>query len=208
MFLILGALGAYLIGSIPTAYIFGKVLKGIDIRQHGSGNVGATNVFRTLGKGPGFAVLFLDIIKGIVPVVFLADLLSLHTPTERIVLALCAVCGHNWTIFLQFKGGKGIATSLGVLIGFTISVPEVRPVLFWVLLIWLVFFLSTSIVSIASIIAAICLPILMILTGQSFEIIGLGVIFSIFVTIRHKTNIRRLLDGTENRVPLPWNKKS
>src|SRR6185503_6380758 len=91
---------SYLIGSIPTAFIFGKIFKNIDIRQHGSGNVGATNVFRVLGKTPGMIVLALDIIKGIIPVVLVADIFGLVEPLQRILLAFCAVAGHNWTIFL------------------------------------------------------------------------------------------------------------
>ena len=104
---------SYLIGSIPTAYIFGKKLKGIDIRKHGSGNMGATNAIRVLGKGPGTLVLLIDIAKGIIPTTIMADLLGTTDLWMRLVWGLIAVCGHNWTVFLQFKGGKGIATGLG-----------------------------------------------------------------------------------------------
>ena len=116
---------SYLIGSIPTAFIFGKALKGIDIRAHGSGNVGATNAFRILGKYPGTAVLIIDMLKGVLPVVFLAGWLKPGVEGS-IVAAIATVCGHNWTCFLNFKGGKGVATSAGVLIGLTIALPEVR----------------------------------------------------------------------------------
>jgi len=109
---------SYLIGSIPTGFIFGKVLKGIDIRQHGSGNMGATNAFRILGKGPGSTVLALDIIKGILPVALVAGWLSPGV-TGSIIAAVAVVCWHNWTCFLNFNGGKGVATSAGVLIGLT-----------------------------------------------------------------------------------------
>ena len=126
---------SYLVGAIPTAYIFGKVMKGIDIRQHGSGNVGATNAFRVLGKGPGTAVLIIDIIKGVIPVVVVAGFL-VPDALGRIVAAVAAVCGHNWTCFLNFKGGKGIATTLGVLIGLTVALSAARPAVVLCVLVW------------------------------------------------------------------------
>lgn len=99
--LLLTVVASYLIGSIPTAYLFGKWLKGIDIREHGSGNVGATNAFRVLGKGPGTIVLIIDIVKGVVPVL-LAGVFHAQVP-GRILAAIMAVCGHNWTCFLNFR---------------------------------------------------------------------------------------------------------
>jgi len=205
--IMIGIILSYLIGSIPTAYIFGKMLKGIDIRQHGSGNVGATNVFRVLGKKPGIAVLLLDIFKGVIAVVLVSDLLGLTEVIHRVLLAVMVVCGHNWTIFLKFKGGKGIATSLGVLIGLTIKIAVIRPVLIWVVLIWILCFLTTRIISVSSIIATTCLPIIMVLTNQEITIICLGIMFCIFVVLRHKANIGRLFAGQEPRVPLFFWKK-
>lgn len=207
LMIILGVLISYLIGSIPAAYIFGKLYRGIDIREHGSGNVGATNVFRVLGKTPGIIVLILDIVKGIVPVVIVADLFGATQVIDRILFAVCAVCGHNWTIFLKFKGGKGIATSLGVLIGLTIKIAAIRIVLLFTLLSWIISFAITGIVSLSSIIAGTLLPIFMVFTGQSFEIICLGVVFCVFVTVRHRPNIKRLLSGKEPKVKLPFHKK-
>ena len=193
---------SYLIGSIPTAYIFGKWYKGIDIRQHGSGNVGATNVFRVLGKWPGIIVLTLDILKGIVAVVVIGDLFGLTQVWPIILLGVAGVAGHNWTVFLNFKGGKGIATSLGVLIGLTIKIAAIRPVLFMTVVIWAVCFIVSGFVSLASIVAATILPILMVATNQSFEIVALGVVFCIFVVLRHRPNIKRLLSGEESRFNL------
>ncbi len=206
--IILGVLISYLIGSIPTAYIFGKCYKGIDIRQHGSGNVGATNVFRVLGKYPGMIVLILDVLKGLVVIAFVSDFLGLISPLERILLAVSAVCGHNWTIFLQFKGGKGIATSLGIIIGLAIKIASFRLVLVFTLLSWLICFLATGYVSLASIIAATLFPIIMLITKQSIEFICLGVIFCIFVVFRHKSNIQRLFIGSESRFKFPFNRKN
>lgn len=205
---ILAVVFSYLIGSIPTAYIFGRLYKNIDIRQHGSGNIGATNVFRVLGKIPGITVLLLDIIKGVVPVVIIGDALGANAVWQRLLLAVAAVCGHNWTVFLQFKGGKGIATSLGVLIGLTIKIASIRPVLLWTLAAWIAAFLATATVSIASILAAIVLPLSMVFTSQPLEITCLGIVFCVFVILRHRPNIARIFAGQEPKVPLPFRKKN
>jgi glycerol-3-phosphate acyltransferase PlsY len=191
---------SYLIGSVPTAYIYGKISKGIDIRQHGSGNVGATNVFRVLGKKQGAIVLSLDILKGIVPVVVVSSALGLSSVMELILLAVAAVAGHNWTIFLKFKGGKGVATSLGVLIGLTVKIASIRPVLAVTLLAWCLVFLITGFVSAASLMAAVVLPLAMVATDQSLELVVMAVLFCLFIVIRHKPNIRRLLAGQEPRI--------
>lgn len=206
MTFIFGIVLAYLVGSIPTAYIFGKLLKGIDIRQHGSGNVGATNVFRCLGKGPGFIVLFLDILKGVLPVVVIGSALGLTENIPLILLAFAAVAGHNWTVFLNFKGGKGVATSLGVLIGLMIKIAGIRIVVLGTFLVWVVTFLISSIVSISSILAALALPGLMIIYQQPPELLVLGLVFGGFIIIRHWPNIKRLLAGSEPRVKLPFRK--
>ena len=207
MMLILGIVLSYLIGSIPTAYIFGKLYKGIDIRKHGSGNVGATNVFRVLGRGPGIIVLMIDVFKGILAVVVLADLLGLTEIYERIVLSLCVVSGHNWTCFLNFRGGKGIATSLGVLIGLTIKIQSIRAVLLITIFVWGASFIFSGIVSFSSVLAATVLPVAMAVTNQPFSLILLGVIFCIFVVLRHRPNIKRMLSGQEPRIFFPFKKK-
>ena len=157
LFLAISAVLAYLIGSIPVAYIFGRVLKNLDIREHGSGNMGATNAFRVLGRGPGTIVLILDIIKGIIPVTLLANAFGLGDALSLVIIAVAAVAGHNWTVFLGFKGGKGMATSLGVLIGLAIQLPGLRIVLGLATLIWVVLFLSLGYVSLASITRCRCL---------------------------------------------------
>jgi glycerol-3-phosphate acyltransferase PlsY len=201
----LTALFSYVVGSVPTAFIFGKLMKGIDIRQHGSGNVGATNAFRVLGKGTGTAVLILDIVKGVIPVVLIAGIF--HPDVNgRILAAVAAVVGHNWTCFLQFKGGKGIATTLGVLIGLTIAVPGIRMAVFLCLLSWIVCFLITAYVSVSSILAAVLLPVLMIVVNAPFSIILLGILFCLFIVLRHRPNISRLLKGQEPKVPLPFHR--
>ncbi|OGX38730.1 MAG: acyl-phosphate glycerol 3-phosphate acyltransferase [Omnitrophica WOR_2 bacterium RIFCSPLOWO2_12_FULL_50_9] len=198
---------SYLIGAIPTAYIYGKLSKRIDIRRHGSGNVGATNVFRVLGKGAGATVLICDILKGVLAVAVVPDFLRVTEVIHRVILALVVVSGHNWTVFLNFKGGKGIATSLGALIGLTIKIAVIRPVLLGTVCVWLVCFLSTGYVSLSSIVASVLLPLMMAGTNQPIEIICLGVIFCLFVVLRHRPNIKRLLSGQEPRVSLFRKKK-
>ena len=197
---------SYFIGSIPTAYIFGKLMKGIDIRQHGSGNVGATNAFRVLGKKAGTAVLVIDIIKGIIPVVFVAGFLAPYA-LGRIAAAVAAVCGHNWTCFLNFKGGKGIATTLGVLIGLTVVLPEARPAVALCVLSWSLCFAVTGIVSVSSLVAAILLPILMLVFNVPTSVVILSVVFCVFVVFRHRPNIHRILIGQEPRIRMPWQSK-
>ena len=204
MKLVLALWVSYFLGAVPTAYIFGRVYKGIDIRKHGSGNVGATNVFRVLGKWPGIVVLVLDILKGVLAVTLVGDIFGLTQVWHRVVLALVVVSGHNWTVFLDFKGGKGIAASLGALIGLTLKIAVIRPVLFFTLLVWLVCFLSTGFVSLASIVAGVFLPVIMVLTNQEFPLVVLGAILCVFVVVRHRPNIKRLWDGQEPRVPRWW----
>ncbi len=200
LFLAISAVLAYLIGSIPTAYIFGRVLKGLDIREHGSGNMGATNAFRVLGKGPGMIVLILDIIKGIIPVTLLANAFGLGDALSLVIIALAAVAGHNWTVFLGFKGGKGMATSLGVLIGLGLQLPGLRIVLGAATLIWLALFLSLGYVSLASISAAVALPILMVVFEAPFPMKVMAIVLCIFIVFRHRSNIKRLGSGQESRV--------
>lgn len=206
--IILSLAVSYLLGSIPTAYICGKIYRGIDIRQYGSGNVGATNVFRILGKWPGIIVLAIDILKGVVATTLVADLFRLEGVIYYVLLAVAVVCGHNWTVFLNFKGGKGMATSLGVLIGLTIQIAAIRPVLLLSVLTWGIVFLSSGYVSLASLVAAVFLPVFMIMLSSSFELVVLGIIFCIFIVLRHRTNIKRLLSGEEHRFNFPFRRKS
>jgi len=196
---------SYLLGSIPTAYIFGRVLKGIDIRKIGSGNVGATNAMRALGKGAGITVLLLDILKGFIVVVFLGDYFGnkpifLQVQNLRIIMGLCCICGHNWTIFLRFKGGKGIATTFGVLLGLAVKLPGLGTIIGILVLAWLVVFLIWRIVSLASIVAAITLPVSILFFKQPVILIFVSVMLCVFVLIRHKSNLIRIAQGKEPRL--------
>jgi glycerol-3-phosphate acyltransferase PlsY len=205
LWIITGIIISYLVGSIPTAYIFGRVLKGIDIRKFGSGNVGATNALRVLGKGAGITCLVLDMLKGFVVVVFLADILTsriamVSDQSLRVILGLISICGHNWTIFLKFKGGKGIATTLGVLLGFAARIPGLWSVFGLVILTWLLVFLILRIVSIASVFIGISLPIYMVVFKQSKVLIAASILLCIFIILRHKSNLKRFFQGKEARL--------
>ncbi len=198
-------LASYLLGSIPTAYLFGKMLKGIDIRKIGSGNVGATNALRALGKGPGITVLALDILKGFIAVIFLANYFIgrcgfTQAQNFSILMGLCCICGHNWSVFLQFKGGKGIATTFGVLLGLALKIPGLNIVIGLIILTWFIVFFSFRMVSLASISCAIALPILSFSFKLPFSLILLSLLLCIFVIIRHRTNLQRILQGKEPRL--------
>lgn len=202
MFFALAAVAAaYLVGSIPTAYIFGKTLKGIDIRKYGSGNVGATNVFRTVGKFPGIIVLVLDYLKGFIPVTVFPLALRLLTddPAAQsgiltIFIASAAIAGHIWTCFLGFKGGKGVATTAGVMTG-------LYPGIFLAgLLIWVVVFLVGKYVSLASIIAAASLPVLALLFQKNLTDIIFMSILCLVGIYSHRSNIKRLIQGEEKTI--------
>ena len=198
----LTALAAYLLGSVPTGYLVARA-RGIDIRTVGSGNIGATNVFRYLGKPAGIFVLLADALKGWLAVVVVVRGLraALHwnfDPQTQEWLAICAglfaVLGHNYTCWLHFKGGKGIATSAGVLVAL------VPYALFIILGIWIVVFALTRYVSLASICASAALPLAAWLTGESSTMITVTAAMAVLAIYKHKSNIQRLLHGTENRL--------
>lgn len=192
-------LAGYLLGSVPTGYLVART-RGIDIRTVGSKNMGATNVFRTLGKTAGILVLFVDGLKGFAAAAWLVAALDLwlKIPSDQIlnlhVLAgIAAVLGHNYTCWLQFKGGKGIATTAGVY--FALSPWSVT----FALGVWIVLFLVTRFVSIASLAAAVALPAAVWFTGN----LPLGIVttaLGAMAIYKHKANIQRLLTGTEHRI--------
>ena len=190
--IVLACLLAYIIGSIPNGLIVSRVVAGIDIRQYGSHNIGATNVWRTLGKGPGAAVFLLDFIKGILGVFF--GYLLVGTPFAMIFGGMAAIIGHSLPLFLGFHGGKGVATGLGVI---AFLMPKVTIVVF---LVWLAIVLVTRYVSLGSIIAAALVPILAWLFSYPIEYFVFGLLAAVLIIVRHKTNIVRLLNGTENHI--------
>jgi len=196
---------SYLAGSIPTAFLYGRIFKKVDIRKHGSGNIGATNALRVFGKKAGILVLLLDIVKGVLPVVIIGDFVltkesSLNPDLLRILLGLSCVIGHNWTVFLNFKGGKGVATTLGVMLGLSLKINGFGIILLLLVIIWFLSFLVTRIVSVASLLVAVLFPALTIALKTSPQVTVFSVIFSLFIILRHIPNIKRLLKGEEPRL--------
>ena len=188
--IIVYAILAYLIGSIPSGLIIGKNLFNTDVRQYGSKNIGATNTYRVIGLKAALPVFLCDALKGAAGVV----LLSSYGPMYMILGGILAMMGHNWSIFLGFKGGRGVATGLGVLIALS---PLVALIAF---LVWGVIVYFTKLVSLGSIIAAALVPILMYFTGESYWFVGFGALAALFVIVRHWDNIKRLLAGNELKV--------
>ena len=197
-------LSAYLLGSIPTGYLLAR-FRGMDIRQVGSGNIGATNVFRILGKKAGTFVLLADALKGFIACYFLgrlaeelfkADVNLEAAPREyySLVAGLAAILGHNYTCWLKFKGGKGIATSAGVLIAL------VPWALLIILAIWIMVFATSRYASLASISASFSLPFAVWLTGGTRTMVLIMAGVGALAIYKHKANMKRLLHGTESKV--------
>lgn len=182
---------AYLLGSIPVGYIIGVWFRKIDIRKYGSGNIGTTNAFRILGTKPAITVLTLDLIKGLIP-----TYMAIHygSPALGVLAGLLAMAGHNWSIFLKFKGGRGVATGAGVVLALT---PKIIIIAF---LVFVAIVFITRYVSLGSIIGAILVPVMMIYFKEPLPYIIFGIVASIFVVVRHIPNIKRLLAGTEFRI--------
>lgn len=188
------AVASYFVGSIPTGFLWGKA-RGIDVRTVGSGNIGATNVMRALGKVPGIAVLVIDALKGFGPVL-LAPRLSpdADAVTLQIVCCLAVIAGHNWTCWLKFKGGKGIATSAGALLA---MLPA--PLLV-ALGIWILVFAVSRYVSLASIAASAAVPVATWWLTRDPRLTAFTGVIGVVAIYKHRSNIQRLLAGTENRV--------
>lgn len=197
------ALAAYLLGSIPTGYLVGRYLKGIDIREYGSGSIGATNVLRNLGKGAAIAVLGIDLLKGVLAVALIKGLYALM-PTAPVpaswqpwlvtIAALAAVVGHSKSIWLNFTGGKSVATSLGVLLVMNPLVALGTLGVFGMVL------AGSRIVSLSSIAGAIAVNVWMVLLQQPLPYLLFSSIAGIYVIFRHRSNIERLLAGSEPRI--------
>lgn len=196
---LLGFVLGHLCGSVPSGLWLVQAFHGIDIRNYGSKNIGTTNVFRTVGPKTAILVLIADAFKGIVAVALMNYFFS--NPLLNVVTALGALLGHNYSVFLGFKGGKGVATALGLLV---FLMPKVAGCDFAV---WLVLVLLTRYVSLGSIVAAICTPVLAWYLDYPAAYIGFAAIAAFFVVLRHKENIHRLLTGTESKIK-PGNAKN
>lgn len=197
-YFLLGFVLGHVCGSVPSGLWLVQAFHGIDIRNYGSKNIGTTNVFRTVGPKTAVLVLIADAFKGILAVGIMSYFF--HNPLLDVVTALGALLGHNYSLFLGFKGGKGVATALGLLI---FMMPKVAVASFGI---WLVCVLLTRYVSLGSIMAAIFTPPLAWYLGYPSAYVIFSVVAAFFVVLRHKENIHRLLTGTESKIK-PGNAK-
>ena len=205
-FLIFSGLLAYLIGSIPSAVWFGKAVHNIDVREHGSGNPGATNTFRVLGKRAGTIVLLFDIAKGLLATSLAVILLKYGVISEdklilaKLILGMIAVFGHLFPVFLRFKGGKGVATLFGMMIGIQLPVALISLAIFLLTLI------TSKYVSLGSIVAALSFPLMLVFvprfnTGEPI-LVMFGFFLAIVVIWSHNKNVKRILHGEESKTYL------
>lgn len=188
-------LAAYLMGSIPNGLLLAR-LKGIDLQKVGSGNIGATNVFRCVGKGWGVAAFVLDAVKGFVPAFVFPRLLESAPPWLGLACGVAAVAGHNWPVWLGFKGGKGVSTSAGMLLGIAPAAVGIGFAVFAGAV------LITRWVSLGSILAAVAVPAAYLaMNGTDNRLLaGALVAMGLLVIVKHRANVRRLLAGTEPRI--------
>jgi len=189
----------YLIGAIPFGYLICKIFKNIDIRKFGSGNIGATNVYRVCGLKLGLSVLILDILKGFIPV-YIGKILKFSNPLI-LIGGILSILGHSFSIFLKGKGGKGVSTSFGVVIGL-FPLPA-----FFSFVLWLIVVFLTKYVSLASISGALLLPFSVYIFTRDIFLSSIGILIFLFILYTHRENIKRLLNKKENRIIFPWQKK-
>lgn len=184
---------AYLVGSFPSAYVAGRLFAGIDITQHGSGNVGGTNALRVLGPGPAIGVALVDVLKALLPTIWAQQLFEGNAwPT--LLVAVAAVLGHNFSVFLRGRGGKGIATTIGASIAlFPLAIATAIGIAIVVIAL-------TRYVSLGSLCLVLLLPVLLRLYGASASEIWFAVLLAVLGIYRHRANVSRLLSGTENKL--------
>ena len=198
MIIFLVLIACYLLGSFPSGYLIGKVFKGIDIRNFGSGNIGFTNVLRAIGTFPALIVLIIDITKGIISVYlgfFFAQLVGIDCQIMGGISGLTSIVGHNWPIFLKFKGGKGVAVTAGVFLALT-PIPFLLSLLVMVGIIAL-----TRYVSLGSIVAAGSLPFFVFWLGNNARLyFFLSIVAALFILFKHRNNIQRLLRSKESKI--------
>ncbi|MGB3496183.1 MAG: glycerol-3-phosphate 1-O-acyltransferase PlsY [Elainellaceae cyanobacterium] len=197
---------AYVLGATPTGYLAGRWLKGIDIREHGSGSTGATNVLRTLGKGPGIAVLVIDMLKGIAAIAlaqWAAALPAMNTAVPdavawgawlTVLAGFAAILGHSRSVWLKFTGGKSVATSLGILIALH------WPTALIAIAVFAMTVLISRMVSLGSMLGAIAVPVVMAIAQQPLPSILFGMVAALYILATHRRNIQRIFNGTESRL--------
>ena len=197
---IIGALVAYLLGSIPSGLWIGQTFFQKDIREFGSGNLGSTNAFRVLGPKAGSVVLFCDVFKGSLATI-LAMTIFKQPSISPLWIASFAVIGHTFPLFASFKGGKAVATFAGMILAY-------QPLLLlYGLIIFLILLAITRMVSLTAMVT-ISLGVLLSLLFNDWVLTAFALAIDIFIIYRHRVNIQRILNGTENKVPMPWDKKN
>jgi glycerol-3-phosphate acyltransferase PlsY len=193
----------YLSGSVSPSVFLGKLFKGLDVRKHGSGNAGTTNAFRVLGPPLGIAVLVCDILKGVIPVLVARLVLGDEedAPLVTVFVALACVAGHNYSILLRGRGGKGVATGAGAALA-------MMPIaMAFVIALFVILLLTTRIVSLASIIATVVFPVTAVVLDQPLEYLAVCCLISVVVLWAHRANFKRLWRRKEPRVVFPWNRR-
>ncbi len=192
MSLALWLIAAYLTGSFPSSYLAGRVA-GVDLRQHGSKNLGATNVYRVLGWSYAVPVGLIDVLKGVVPVTLYSPMAG-SQPWVPMSMGVAAVLGHVFSVFIRFKGGKGVATAAGAVFGLAPLALGASAV------VWVLTLALTGYVSLASMLGAVAFPIAARITVPDDPYtFGIGLLLAVFIVVTHRSNIRRLASGTENR---------
>lgn len=186
-------LAAYLIGAFPTSYIVGRLTRGIDLRQHGSGNLGATNAFRVLGWRAATPIFVVDVTKGFLPAFFFPRIDGAEPIGWTLAYGAAAIIGHMFSIYVGFRGGKGVATGAGVFLALA-PLAALGSLLIWTMLVF-----ATGYVSLASIVSAAALPLLIGLAGAPGAVLALSIALAGFVIYAHRANVRRLLRGEEHR---------
>jgi len=189
---ILIMIAIYLIAAIPTGVVLARLMGGEDVRQKGSGNIGATNVYRVAGKLAGVLTLVGDTLKGFLPLLAFKTWLE-PTPTQLGIASAIAILGHCYPVYLKFKGGKGVATALGI---FLVLSPKA---VFFALIVFILTVAITRYISLGSVLAALSAPLVILLLNHQQPIFLATLFIAALVIWRHNSNIRRLLDGTENR---------
>ena len=207
----IGVVLAYLLGSLPSAVWLGQAYQGIDVRNFGSGNAGATNTFRVLGKKAGILVMALDIFKGLTAITLATVWMQLGFIAEtqivlfKLVFGISAVIGHIFPVYIGFKGGKGVATLLGVVLGINPLVAGICIAVFMIVL------LITQYVSLGSILGTLTFPVMLLITDiqpNNSILIIFGFTFFIVALFTHKKNVHRILNGTENKTNFPAKKNT
>jgi acyl phosphate:glycerol-3-phosphate acyltransferase len=186
-------LAAYFMGAFPTSYVVGRATRGIDLRRHGSGNLGATNAFRVLGWKAATPIFVVDIAKGFIPAFFFPRLDGADLIAWTLAYGAAAIIGHVFSVFVGFRGGKGVATGAGVFLALS-PIAVLAGLALWTLLVF-----TTGYVSLGSIAAAAVLPVLVAATGAPPAVLGLSVVLAAFVIYAHRANISRLRRGEEHR---------